>query len=149
MANHVHIDIRTHAAIVLCLAGLTAGARCSAQNAMMGASSPDDLKRLIKTQTSSADLAGLERAAGSADCTEALAASWEMVRRHQAQREAETLRHKYLGTEHLLLALMIENEALTAAIASDGGASIADVRDAIVRELQPKSLTNSIPWQRQ
>jgi ATP-dependent Clp protease ATP-binding subunit ClpC len=54
-----------------------------------------------------------------------------------AQQEMRPLHHTYLGTEHLLLAILkIENTPLAAAL-QDVGFTTSAVRDEILRELDP------------
>jgi ATP-dependent Clp protease ATP-binding subunit ClpA len=45
-----------------------------------------------------------------------------------SQDEARSLHHHYLGTEHLLLALIREQEGVAAQVLADAGVSAADVR---------------------
>jgi len=49
--------------------------------------------------------------------------------------EAQRMGHNYVGTEHLLLGLMIEGEGIAAHVLSDLGITIPAVRDQIAREL--------------
>jgi ATP-dependent Clp protease ATP-binding subunit ClpA len=53
----------------------------------------------------------------------------------QAQVEARDLRHEYVGTEHLLLALLEDERGPIAAAVRDRGVDRARVRDAIVRHV--------------
>ncbi len=48
-----------------------------------------------------------------------------------AQAEAKRLNHHYLGTEHLLLALLRENEGIAAKILNDRKVSYRDVSEAV------------------
>ena len=49
--------------------------------------------------------------------------------------EARRMGHEYVGTEHLLLGLMIEGEGIAAKVLSDLGVTLAKVRDEIERQL--------------
>src|SRR5690348_12186238 len=49
--------------------------------------------------------------------------------------EAQRIGHNYVGTEHLLLGLMIEGEGIAAHVLSDLGITLSAVRDQIAREL--------------
>lgn len=48
-----------------------------------------------------------------------------------AQEEAQRLRHSYIGTEHLLLALVRESNGIAATVLTDLGADLAKVRKAV------------------
>ena len=50
-------------------------------------------------------------------------------------REALTLGHRYIGTEHLLLGLARENEGVGARILLDSGVTAEAVRDTVIRAL--------------
>src|SRR5437763_1036709 len=50
-------------------------------------------------------------------------------------REALSLGHNYIGTEHVLLGLVRENEGVAARILLDVGADAEKVRDTVVRML--------------
>src|SRR4051794_24427772 len=52
-----------------------------------------------------------------------------------ALREALSLSHNYIGTEHILLGLVRENEGVAARILLDLGADAEKVRDEIIRTL--------------
>jgi len=52
-----------------------------------------------------------------------------------ALREALSLGHDYIGTEHILLGLVRENEGVAARILLDLGADAEKVRDEIIRTL--------------
>jgi hypothetical protein len=52
-----------------------------------------------------------------------------------ALREALSLRHNYIGTEHLLLALVRENEGVAARILHDFNASPETIRTAVIKGL--------------
>jgi hypothetical protein len=52
-----------------------------------------------------------------------------------ALREALTLGHNYIGTEHLLLGLVRENEGVGARILLDFGADAEKIRDQVIRML--------------
>jgi hypothetical protein len=54
---------------------------------------------------------------------------------NQAVREADQLGHGYIGTEHLLLALFVDGEALAAKILTHFGATYDDVRARVIRML--------------
>jgi ATP-dependent Clp protease ATP-binding subunit ClpA len=50
-----------------------------------------------------------------------------------AQEEGRTLRHGYIGTEHILLGLVREEEGLAARVLASLGVSLEGVRDQVVR----------------
>jgi ATP-dependent Clp protease ATP-binding subunit ClpA len=50
--------------------------------------------------------------------------------------EARRMGHDYVGTEHLLLGLMIEGEGIAARVLSDLGVTEAKVRDEVERQLR-------------
>jgi ATP-dependent Clp protease ATP-binding subunit ClpA len=52
-----------------------------------------------------------------------------------AVAEAVQLGHNYVGTEHLLLALFADPEALAAKILTESGAVYGDVRQRVVEKL--------------
>jgi ATP-dependent Clp protease ATP-binding subunit ClpC len=56
-----------------------------------------------------------------------------------AKREAEALGHTYIGTEHLLLGLVCENEGVGARVLHDHGVDPATIQDAIARMLSSPS----------
>jgi ATP-dependent Clp protease ATP-binding subunit ClpC len=66
-----------------------------------------------------------------------------------AQDEARFLRHNYIGTEHLLLALLREEEGAAARALAAVGVTIADVRQrviAIVGSGEDDEVTGQIPF---
>ena len=52
-----------------------------------------------------------------------------------AQEEARRLNHSYIGTEHLLLGLMREQEGIAARVLTDLGLTVAQVRRAVERTI--------------
>src|SRR6266850_3864179 len=52
-----------------------------------------------------------------------------------AQREARTLGHNYIGTEHILLGLVRENEGVAARILLDFDADSEKIRNEVIRML--------------
>jgi ATP-dependent Clp protease ATP-binding subunit ClpC len=56
-----------------------------------------------------------------------------------AAEEAERMLHSYIGTEHILLGLMREDQSVAAAILGDKGMRFTSVRDDIVQLLNEKS----------
>ena len=50
-----------------------------------------------------------------------------------AQDEARSLKHNYIGTEHLLLGLLREEEGIAARVLGDLGVTLEDVRARVVR----------------
>src|SRR5437588_533079 len=52
-----------------------------------------------------------------------------------AQEEARTLRHNYIGTEHILLGLVRENEGVAARILLDFDADSEKIRNEVIRML--------------
>ncbi len=57
---------------------------------------------------------------------------------HNAVEEARTLHHNYVGTEHLLLALMHDGKTISAKVLTNLGLSLNAVREE-VRRLAPPS----------
>jgi len=53
----------------------------------------------------------------------------------RSRRESVSLGHHYIGTEHLLLSLLRENEGVAVSILVDSGASRESMRDELVRTL--------------
>ena len=52
-----------------------------------------------------------------------------------AQEEARTLKHNYIGTEHILLGLVRENEGVAARILLDFDADSEQIRNEVIRML--------------
>src|SRR5258708_705268 len=52
-----------------------------------------------------------------------------------AQEEARTLKHNYIGTEHILLGLLRENEGVAARILLDFDADSEKIRNEVIRML--------------
>src|SRR5919204_3220394 len=52
-----------------------------------------------------------------------------------AQEEALTLKHNYIGTEHILLGLVRENEGVAARILLDFDADSEKIRNEVIRML--------------
>jgi ATP-dependent Clp protease ATP-binding subunit ClpC len=52
-------------------------------------------------------------------------------------REALTLGHNYIGTEHVLLGIARENDGVAAQILLGGGADADVIRDAVIRKVGP------------
>ncbi len=48
-----------------------------------------------------------------------------------AQEEARTLNHDYIGTEHLLLGLLHEDDSIAGMVLQDCGADLGELREAI------------------
>jgi ATP-dependent Clp protease ATP-binding subunit ClpC len=57
-----------------------------------------------------------------------------------ATEEAETLGHKYVGTEHVLIAIMVEGESVSAKTLFELGLDLEKVRGAVLKELNPDPL---------
>ena len=53
----------------------------------------------------------------------------------QAQEEARTLGHSYIGTEHVLLGLLSEGEGVGARVLTELGADLNEVRQQVTRIL--------------
>ncbi len=51
-----------------------------------------------------------------------------------AQEEARTLKHNYIGTEHVLLGLLHEAHGEAIRMLLDAGLTEAEIRDALVRQ---------------
>jgi ATP-dependent Clp protease ATP-binding subunit ClpC len=56
-----------------------------------------------------------------------------------AQKEAKVLNHTFVGTEHLLLGLLREDNGVAARVLKDGGADLATFRKLVLRELDPNA----------
>src|ERR1700724_4583952 len=52
-----------------------------------------------------------------------------------AQEEARTLKHNYIGTDHILLGLVRENEGVAARILLDFDADSEKIRNEVIRML--------------
>jgi ATP-dependent Clp protease ATP-binding subunit ClpA len=52
-----------------------------------------------------------------------------------AQEEARALRHNYIGTEHILLGLVRENEGVAARVLLDFNANAEKIRNEVIRML--------------
>ena len=65
-----------------------------------------------------------------------------------AQDEARLLGHDYIGTEHLLLGLLREEEGLAARVLESMDVSLDEVRDDVVRAIGrgPQAETGQIPF---
>jgi ATP-dependent Clp protease ATP-binding subunit ClpA len=64
----------------------------------------------------------------------------------QAQEQARDLRHDYVGTEHLLLALLEDEDGPIASAVRDHGVDQARVRDAIIKYVGvPPAGTDPLP----
>jgi ATP-dependent Clp protease ATP-binding subunit ClpC len=55
-----------------------------------------------------------------------------------AQREAESLNHTYVGTEHMLLGLLAEGDSVAARVLKKFKVDIEQMRKEILNELTPK-----------
>jgi hypothetical protein len=62
-----------------------------------------------------------------------------------AMREALSLGHNYIGTEHVLLGIARENEGVAARILLDLGADAEKIRDTVVEVLGPHVATPAVP----
>jgi hypothetical protein len=63
-----------------------------------------------------------------------------------ARKEAISLEHTYVGTEHLLLGLIVENDGLAARVLKDMGVSVKEIRQEILNEIKcPVSEVNNDP----
>jgi ATP-dependent Clp protease ATP-binding subunit ClpC len=54
----------------------------------------------------------------------------------QAQEEARTLGHSYVGTEHILLGLLSEGEGAGARVLTELGADLDEARRQVIRILE-------------
>src|SRR5207249_4327629 len=61
-------------------------------------------------------------------------------------REALTLGHNYIGTEHVLLGIVRENDGVAARILLGGGADADAIRDAVIRKVGPVPPRGAAPW---
>ena len=52
-----------------------------------------------------------------------------------AQEEARTLKHNYIGTEHILLGLLREGESVAAQVLTGLGADLDGTRERVVQML--------------
>jgi ATP-dependent Clp protease ATP-binding subunit ClpA len=62
-----------------------------------------------------------------------------------ALREALSIGHNYIGTEHILLGLVRENDGVAAAILDDFGLDPEQVRAEVIEVLGPESIGEPIP----
>jgi Clp amino terminal domain, pathogenicity island component len=60
-----------------------------------------------------------------------------------ASKEAKTLNHSYVGTEHILLGILREGEGVAARVLTSLDLDIEKTRDEILGELDPKFLSQS------
>ncbi|HZR19752.1 MAG TPA: Clp protease N-terminal domain-containing protein [Verrucomicrobiae bacterium] len=58
-----------------------------------------------------------------------------------AKKEADTLRHQYIGTEHLLLGLLSEPDGVAARLLQGFDVNLKRARREIIRELDPNSVS--------
>ena len=56
-----------------------------------------------------------------------------------AMEEARNLNHNYVGTEHLLLGMLREQEGIAAQILMNFGVRLEETREAVIAELDPRS----------
>ena len=61
-----------------------------------------------------------------------------------AQKEAKALNHNYIGTEHILLGLMLEGDSVTGRVLNSLGINVKAMRTEILKEFDPKSLSGGI-----
>jgi ATP-dependent Clp protease ATP-binding subunit ClpC len=66
-----------------------------------------------------------------------------------ALREALSLGHNYIGTEHILLGLVRENEGVAARILLDFDADAETIRESVLQGMRraPPPTVSSTPWQ--
>ena len=57
-----------------------------------------------------------------------------------ASEEAESLLHKYIGTEHILLGLLRERKSLAARILAEKGIRLNSIREEIIGQMRQKSV---------
>ena len=57
-----------------------------------------------------------------------------------AQKEARSLCHTYVGTEHILLGLLCENEGVAGRVLESFGLDVSQTRQEILKELDPNFL---------
>jgi len=57
-----------------------------------------------------------------------------------AAEEAESILHKYIGTEHILLGLLRERKSLAARILAEKGMRLSSVREELVAQMKQKSV---------
>jgi ATP-dependent Clp protease ATP-binding subunit ClpC len=62
--------------------------------------------------------------------------------------EAQRMGHAYVGTEHLLLGLLVEGEGIGARVLSDMGVTLERVRENIGRFLEANAAEMATPWPR-
>ena len=55
----------------------------------------------------------------------------------RAEQEARSLNHTYIGTEHLLLGVLNENEGVSARALKNLGADVQTIRQVVLKELDP------------
>ena len=54
-----------------------------------------------------------------------------------ARKDADALRHTYIGTEHILLALLLEGDGRAALVMKKLGMNLEETRKEILKELSP------------
>ncbi len=58
-----------------------------------------------------------------------------------AQKEADTLKHTYVGTEHILLGLLLEGGGVAGQVFKNLNVDIEQTRKEILKELEPNFLS--------
>ena len=64
-----------------------------------------------------------------------------------AQKEARSLNHTYVGTEHILLGLLCETDGVAARVLEGFGLGVSQTRQEILKELDPNFLGGGEPSQ--
>jgi ATP-dependent Clp protease ATP-binding subunit ClpC len=85
-----------------------------------------------------ADTIGFGRPAGDLPYTSRAKKVLEL-----AMSEAHNFRHSYVGTEHLLIALVVEKRGIAAQILTSHGLTPSKLRDEVLRILGPDSVPTS------
>ncbi len=62
-----------------------------------------------------------------------------------AREEAARLNYEYVGTEHLLLGIIVEGEGVAATVLQNLGVDLNELRDLIERSITPGKASNPIP----
>lgn len=83
------------------------------------------------TNTNASDSKG-EKASGSVELTPRVQKVLLL-----AAKEAHMLQHPYIGTEHILLGLLREEDSIAAQILIDCGVNVANCRQALLAALRP------------
>lgn len=83
----------------------------------------EQIKTLVKTDT------------GQVECDKWPRTNHAQIVLNDAVKEARELKHNYIGTEHLLLGLLYENEGTGAKVIQNLGLKLSEIREDMLRLL--------------